>query len=219
VEYPDKVKVVTVFEQPAGEQVTQVTSIFDKLTSSVRVIDTTVTTLQSIADSVDSRQIFTSTEITAAKQTIPSIPATTTFLQKEFPIYLSQNPSTVIVESTGSSDLISYIYDSATTRTQVVVMYNQTSGESTLLESNPVQPNIQPFFYEEKKNDKGESVVISNNLTELVQRVHKGDVIQSYLQNETDLVTDNIKTVTSVIGTNFNTYTLVVDSTEGLKQY
>jgi hypothetical protein len=53
----------------------------------------------------------------------------------------------VIVEQMENIDFISYIYDSATTNTQVVVMFNKTSGESTLLESNPIPQNIQAFFY------------------------------------------------------------------------
>jgi hypothetical protein len=46
VEYPDKVKVVTVFDSPLAieGEVVQVTSIYDKLTASVRIIDTTTTT-------------------------------------------------------------------------------------------------------------------------------------------------------------------------------
>lgn len=46
VEYPDKVKVITVFDSPSAIQgeVVQVTSIYDKLTASVRIIDTTTTT-------------------------------------------------------------------------------------------------------------------------------------------------------------------------------
>lgn len=221
VEYPDKVKVITVFSEPTStESVTQVTSIFDKLTTSVRVIDTTTTTLEEINTTTnEARQVFTSSEVVSASTTIPAIPATTTFLQSEFPIYVSQTPSTVIVEPLGKSDFVSYIYESATSKTQVVVLYNQTSGESTLLESNPVQLNIQPFFYEEKKNHKGESVVVSNNLTEVAQRVHKGEVLKNYLNSETTIDASNIKTVETVVGSGFNTYTLVVDSTEGLKQY
>lgn len=48
----------------------------------------------------------------------------------------------------GSVDFISYIYESTTSNTQVVVMYNKTSGESTLVENNPIEQNIQAFFYE-----------------------------------------------------------------------
>lgn len=81
------------------------------------------------------------------------------------------------MEPTEQTDFVSYIFDSAAATTQVVVMYNKTSGQSTLLESNPIPHDIQPFFYEEKKNPQGESVVTSNNLTEVVQRVPKTELL------------------------------------------
>ena len=76
VEYPDKVKVVTVFQPAEAPQTgqpgvtsgesgatvptpsTQVTSIYDKLTSSVRIIDTT--TSNTTSTPVESSQVFTS---------------------------------------------------------------------------------------------------------------------------------------------------------------
>ena len=105
------------------------------------------------------------------------MPATTIFIQEELPAYVNQNPTSIIVEQMGTVDFISYIYESTAATTQVVVMYNKTSGESTLVESNPIEQNIQAFFYEEKKNIKGESVIISNNLTEVVQRVPKTEIL------------------------------------------
>jgi hypothetical protein len=215
-EYPDKVKVVTHFESPSVTGYTQVTSIYDKLTSSVRVIDTTTTTTTT---STESRQVFTSSEVQTAQKTVASVPATTAFLTKEFPIYSGQVPSAVVVESVGSSHLVSYIYESSSTvKTQVVVMYNSSSGESTLLESSPVRPS-QPFFYEEKRNSHGHNVVLSNNLTEVVQRIPKTELLQTYLQTETEVDTTAIRTVESAVGTTYNTYTLVVDTANGLQQY
>lgn len=98
-------------------------------------------------------------------------------------------------------------------------MYNKTSGQSTLLESNPIPDDIQPFFYEEKKNPQGESVVTSNNLTEVVQRVPKTELLQDYLSDKLQVNASGIKTVQSTIGSDFNYYTVVVDHDEGLKQY
>jgi phosphopantothenoylcysteine synthetase/decarboxylase len=68
VEYPDKVKVISIFApEPSATELTQVTSIFDKLTASIRVIETSQTTISSIqSGSSTERQIFTNTEIHSA---------------------------------------------------------------------------------------------------------------------------------------------------------
>jgi hypothetical protein len=57
-----------------------------------------------------------------------SVPATTKFIQNQFPIYLNQNPSSLIVEQLATIEIVSYIYASASTNNQVVIIYNKTSG-------------------------------------------------------------------------------------------
>lgn len=99
------------------------------------------------------------------------------------------------------------------------MLHDKTTKESTLIESNPVQLDIKPFFYEEKKNAQGQTVVLSNNLTEVVTRLPKTEVLQTYIQSETTIDATDIRTVESTIGETFNTYTLVVDTPAGLQQY
>ena len=145
--------------------------------------------------------------------------ATTAFIIKEFPIYSDQTPTAVIVQPSTHSDLVSYIYEAATSKTQVVVLHDKTTNESTLIESSPVQQGIQSFFYEEKKNANGQTVVLSNNLTEVVIRLPKTEILQSYIQSETPINITDIRTVESTLGEPFNTYTLVVHTPTGLQQY
>lgn len=101
----------------------------------------------------------------------------------------------------------------------MVVLHDKTTKESTLIESNPVKLDIKPFFYEEKKNTHSQTVILSNNLTEVVTRLPKAEVLQTYIQSETTIDTTNIRTVESTVGQTFNTYTLVVDTPAGLQQY
>ena len=41
--------------------------------------------------------------------------------------------------------------------------------------------NVEAFFYEEKTNQNGQTVVITNNLTEVIQRIPSTQVIKTYL--------------------------------------
>jgi len=56
-------------------------------------------------------------------------------------------------------------------------------------------------------------------LTEVIQRVPTAEVLQTYIQSESQIDITKIKTVETTIDGNFNTYTLVVDTASGLKQY
>lgn len=176
VEYPDKVKVITVFEDStSSSNVTQVTSIYDKSTASVTIIETqSVDYIKLQAAPTSERQIYTNTEIKKAETTITSVSETTTYIQKEYPIYISQTPSTVIVEQLNEVDIVTYLYEtSAETKTQLVLTYNKTSQESSVIESSIIPKVVEAFFYEEKTNQNGQTVVITNNLTEVIQRVPK----------------------------------------------
>lgn len=44
--------------------------------------------------------------------------------------------------------------------------------------------SVKAFFYEEKTNQGGEKVVITNNLTEVIQRVPKTQIIKAYIIDE-----------------------------------
>jgi hypothetical protein len=49
--------------------------------------------------------------------------------------------------------------------------------------------------------------------------VPTAEVLQTYIQSESQIDITKIKTVETTIDGNFNTYTLVVDTASGLKQY
>lgn len=53
----------------------------------------------------------------------------------------------------------------------------------------------------------------------MIQRVRKTEVLQTYIQSKSQIDITNLKTVETTIDGNFNTYTLVVDTASGLKQY
>jgi hypothetical protein len=130
VEYPDKVKVITVFEDSASSlNVTSVTSIYDKSTASVTIIETqSVDYVKLQSTPASDRQIYTNTEIKRAETTITSVSETINFIKKEYPIYVSQAPSTVIVEELNEVDIVSYLYEtSSQTKTQFVLTFNKTS--------------------------------------------------------------------------------------------
>lgn len=55
--------------------------------------------------------------------------------------------------------------------------------------------NIKPFFYEEKKNQDGENVIVTNNLTEVTQRIPTTEVLTTYLKEKTSVTVQQIETV------------------------
>jgi hypothetical protein len=154
VEYPDKVKVISIFTKSTTQEATQVVSIFDKTTSRIKIVEVTKLSVSTPVPTVP-RQIYTSSEIVQASTSTVSISSTTAFIQANIPTLKNEIPSTVIVESLANTEFVSYIYETETTTNQVVLMYDKTSGVSTILENNPISENIQPFFYEEKKNIEG----------------------------------------------------------------
>ncbi len=76
-----------------------------------------------------------------------------------------------------------------------MVLHDKKSGQSTLIESNPIQQDIKPFFYEEKRNTHGQTVILSNNLTEVVTRIPHAQLLQDYIKTETSIHTTDIRTV------------------------
>lgn len=63
-------------------------------------------------------------------------------------------------------EFVTYIYERENIKEQVVLVYNKTTKESKVIEVNPVK-NVKPFFYEEKKSENGDNVIVTNNLTEV----------------------------------------------------
>lgn len=76
---------------------------------------------------------------------------------------------------------MTFLYETATSKEQVVTVYNKTSQTTQIIESSPIQAIIKPFFYEETKNEEGDNVIITNNLTEVIQRVPTVSILQEYL--------------------------------------
>lgn len=62
VEYPDKVKVISIFTKSATQETTQVVSIFDKITSKIKIIEVTKLSVTTPVPTIP-RQIYTSNEI------------------------------------------------------------------------------------------------------------------------------------------------------------
>lgn len=95
MEYPDKVKIISVFAKPSTNETINVVSIFDKTTTSIKIID--VSDTETTTTSVIPRQIFTSTEIIQAQINNPAITETTKYVESVYPALKSQQATTVIV--------------------------------------------------------------------------------------------------------------------------
>lgn len=75
-EYPETVKVISLFKDEASNKAIQVVSIFNKKTSEVKIIETeSVLTTKNTAST--EKQVFTSSELATVQVHYPSIPATT----------------------------------------------------------------------------------------------------------------------------------------------
>ena len=148
----------------------------------------------------------------------PSILTTLPFVEKQFPKINGETPSTVIVEPTQSVEFVSYIYEKETTKTQIVTMYNKTSKATTIVEYSPISPNIKPFYYEEKTNEAGDNVIVTNNLTEVVNRIPETAILTEFLKQKTTITQESIQTVELTVGDKYIDYTLVTKTPEGVKQ-
>lgn len=217
VEYPDSVKVVSIYNDQPNNQSTQVVSLFNKQTSTVQILDTHSVSSTTTAPVIH-REIFTTSELVSVQENNPSVSKSLTYVQTQLPTYVTQKPSTIIVESLGTVDLVSYIYETTKSKDQVVVSYNKTSGTTQIIESSPIQPNIKAFFYEETKNEGGDNVITTNNLTEIVQRVPTSSILQEYLTKNTAITSQQIQSVEATIGAPFHTYTIVHEDKGTVKQ-
>lgn len=217
VEYPDSVKVVSIYNDQPNNQSTQVVSLFNKQTSTVQILDTHSVSSTTTAPVIH-REIFTTSELVSVQENNPSVSKSLTYVQTQLPTYVTQKPSTIIVESLGTVDLVSYIYETTKSKDQVVVSYNKTSGTTQIIESSPIQPNIKAFFYEETKNEGGDNVITTNNLTEIVQRVPTSSILQEYLNKNTAITSQQIQSVEATIGAPFHTYTIVHEDKGTVKQ-
>lgn len=50
-----------------------------------------------------------------------------------------------------------------------------------MIESNPVQ-NLKPFFYEEKKTQSGGKIIVTNNLTEINERIPETELLTNTME-------------------------------------
>lgn len=108
-EYPDKIKVVSLFRDETKKETTQVVSIVDKKTSKVEIVETQkVSSTKTVAST--KREVFTSSELISAEKTYPCIHTTQVFIQEQFPEIANEKPSTTVCEPMEESDMISYIY-------------------------------------------------------------------------------------------------------------
>ena len=98
-------------------------------------------------------------------------------------------------------------------------MYNKTTKSVVIVEHNPISPSIKPFYYEEKTNQDGDNVIVTNNLTEVVNRIPETTVLTDYIEQETEITEESIQTVQLTVGDKYIDYTLVTKTTEGVKQY
>jgi len=145
-EYTESVKVVSIFVNQATSQPTQVVAIFDKATQDVQVIDTRNTTTLTTEVKKD---VYTAAEVTSIQTTLPQIATVLLQIQTEYPRLVGLTPSTLVVESLTQVQVVTAIFEiSPTLNTQVVTLYNTTSGNTTVVESSPVESNIVPFYYE-----------------------------------------------------------------------
>lgn len=140
------------------------------------------------------------------------------YVEEQFPEVSGQTPSICVVEPTENVEFVSYIYEQETTKLQIVTMYNKTSQSTIIVESNTISPNIQPFYYEEKTNEDGDNVIVTNNLTEVVDRIPETVAFTDYLEQETTITQETIQTVELTVGDKYIDYTLVIKTSEGAVQ-
>ena len=60
---------------------------------------------------------------------------------------------------------------------------------------------------------------MTNNLTEVVNRIPETTVLTDYIEQETEITEESIQTVQLTVGDKYIDYTLVTKTTEGVKQY
>lgn len=66
-EYPDKVKVVSLFKEPTGQKAIQVVCIFDKKTSEVTIVESEAVPVTRIVPTAE-REVFTAGELASVEK-------------------------------------------------------------------------------------------------------------------------------------------------------
>ena len=98
-------------------------------------------------------------------------------------------------------------------------MFNKTSKTTTIVESNPISVEIKPFYYEEKVNEEGQNVIVTNNLVEVVERIPETTILKEYIKESTDITESSIETVELTVNDQYIDYTLVTKNVEGITQH
>ena len=98
-------------------------------------------------------------------------------------------------------------------------MFNKTSKTTTIVESNPISVEIKPFYYEEKVNEEGQNVIVTNNLVEVVERIPETTILKEYIKESTDITESSIETVELTVNDKYIDYTLVTKNVEGITQH
>jgi hypothetical protein len=112
-----------------------------------------------------------------------SVDKTISYVKSVIPEYKNKVPTTTIIEPLVENAIVSYIYDTSSGSHQVVTTYNYETKEVHLIQNEPISSKIVPYFYEETKDSQGQTVVTSNNLTEIESRVKNTEVLVAYLKD------------------------------------
>ena len=98
-------------------------------------------------------------------------------------------------------------------------MFDKKTKKTTIVESNPISVEIKPFYYEEKTNEEGENVIVTNNLTEVVERIPETVILKEYIKESTEITESSIETVELTVNDQYIDYTLVTKTPEGVTQH
>ena len=83
-EYPDKVKVVSIFKDEPQNEAIEVVSIFDKKTSEVTVVETQKVEVTQSVSKVN-KHVFTAEELITVETNYPSITNTQVYVKEKYP--------------------------------------------------------------------------------------------------------------------------------------
>lgn len=97
-------------------------------------------------------------------------------------------------------------------------MCNHVTHVVTLVESNPISVEVKPFYYEEKTTEEG-NVVVTNKITEVVERIPETTILTEFIKQNTQITEEQIETVELTSDKEFIDYKIVTKEEEGVKQY
>lgn len=93
------------------------------------------------------KEVFTSSEITTIEIQKPEIKQVVTYIETQYPKYVSQIVETIVVESLPEVEIVTVVFESALeVQTQVLTVYNITTGKVEVIESSVVPANITAYY-------------------------------------------------------------------------